>query len=134
MIYFDWTCLASNCNGGLTGGLVGGLFCNGVLFASGLFRVEHYFDFVKRSLKASWVPIYNTIPSIIFNSDILVFTTITGSVMGVAFYSAAKTISYLILNADSISNALYAKILSGGSQEYLKENLYRFSNKFCNSM
>ena len=58
-------------------------------------------------------------------SDVIVFSAITGSVSGVAYYTAARTIGFLVNHTRSFSNALYPKLLETGKQDFLGENLIK---------
>ncbi len=81
---------------------------------------------VKNWLSRSWLPIYPGVSSVIFHLDVILFSVITKSVVGIAYYSAAITISALVTNAGLISQALYPKLIGGGKKEHLQENLTRF--------
>ena len=81
--------------------------------------------FVKRWLKLFWVPTYRNIPPLISMSDVIVFSTITGSVSGVAYYAAARTIGFLVAHIGSFSQALYPKLLESEKHEFLGENLIK---------
>jgi hypothetical protein len=59
-------------------------------------------------------------------TDVVIFSTITGSVVGVAYFTAARTIGYLVDHTRSIAQAMYPKLLESGKQEYLQENLMLF--------
>jgi O-antigen/teichoic acid export membrane protein len=82
--------------------------------------------FVKKWLKLSWLPLYPGFASLIYTLDVLVFTVIVGSVEGLAFWAVAIAISSLVIHSGSFSRALYPKLLQGGKQEHLEENLIRF--------
>lgn len=94
-----------------------------LFFARTKIRAKFKVGFIKKCLKSFWIPTYRDIPPLLFTSDIVVFTLVTGSVTGIAFYVAARTISYIVMNVNSFSSALYPKFLAGGKQEYLKDNL-----------
>lgn len=84
------------------------------------------FKFLKIWIKRSWLPLYPGIASLVFSLDLLVFTLITGSVIGLAYYSAAVAISSLVAQSGSISQAIYPKLLQGGKKDHLQENLIQF--------
>ena len=87
---------------------------------------EHFnLSFVRNCIRKFWLPTYRDLPPLLFTSDVVIFSIITASVIGVAYYSAARTIAYLVMHIDSFSSALYPKFLAGGKQEYLQENLNR---------
>ena len=85
--------------------------------------------FQKKSLvkwiKMFWLPTYRTLPSSLAMSDVTVFTIITGSVVGVAYYTAAKTIGMLVNHVRAFSIGLYPKLLESEKQEFLQENLIK---------
>lgn len=78
---------------------------------------------LKKWIKLSWLPLYRKAPGLIYLSDAVIFSIITGSVTGIAYYTAARTVGMLVSNTRSISNAVYPKLLSGGKQEHFQENL-----------
>jgi hypothetical protein len=55
--------------------------------------------------------------------DIIVFTLITGSVIGLAFWAAARAITTLVASSGTISKAMYAKLIQGDRTEILQENI-----------
>lgn len=79
----------------------------------------------KKWLRLSWLPIYRKAPSMIFFTDTIIFSIITGSLVGVALFTAAKTIGIVVSNTRSFSNAVYPKLLSGGKEKYFHENFIR---------
>ena len=87
---------------------------------------EFNFEYEKKWFKLFWVPTYRKLPSILLLTDVVIFSTITGSVVGVAYFTAARTIGYLVDHTRSIAQAMYPKLLESGKQEYLQENLMLF--------
>lgn len=83
-------------------------------------------EYIKKWIRLFWVPSYRNIPSLISMSDVIVFSTITGSVAGVAYYTAARTIGFLVNHTRSFSDALYPKLLESGKHDFLGENLIKF--------
>ena len=77
-------------------------------------------------LKLFWIPTYRQLPNTILLTDVVIFSAITGSVIGVAYFTAARTIGYLVDHTRSIAQAMYPKLLEGGKQEFLQENLMLF--------
>jgi len=82
--------------------------------------------FVKKWLKLFWIPTFRNIPSLLSMSDVIVFSLITGSVSGVAYYTAAKTVGFLVNHTRAFSEALYPKLLESEEKEYLGKNLEKF--------
>ena len=87
---------------------------------------EFNLEYVKKWFKLFWVPTYRKLPSTIMLTDVVIFSAITGSVVGVAYFTAARTIGYLVDHTRSIAQAMYPKLLESGKQEYLQENLMLF--------
>ena len=79
--------------------------------------------YLKKWIKLSWVPLYPGIASMIYVLDVTLFAVITGSVEGLAFWSAAVAVAALALHSKAISNAIYPKLLEGGKMDYLRKNL-----------
>lgn len=77
---------------------------------------------LKRWLKLGWLPSYIKFPSLVV-LDVLVFSLVTGSVFGLAYWIAAITVATLVRHTNEISKAIYPKLLSGGKKEYLQENI-----------
>jgi len=82
--------------------------------------------YIKKWLKLFWVPIYRGIPSLISMSDVVVFSIMTGSVVGVAYYTAARTIGFLVHHSRAIGTGVYPKLLEGGHEKILRDNLVQF--------
>lgn len=80
-------------------------------------------EFLKKWLRLFWFPVYPGIAIIIASMDVAIFSLITGSVEGLAFWSAAMAISLLITNSRAISMAVYPKLLGEEKSEYLQENI-----------
>jgi len=82
-------------------------------------------QFIKKWIKLFWVPTYRTVPSILSLSDIVLFSVITGSVSGVAYYTAARTIGFLVNHTRAFSEAVYPKLLQSEKTEFVQENLIK---------
>lgn len=76
-------------------------------------------------IKLSWLPTYQNIPPMLFLSDFMIFSVITGSVTGAATFGASKAVGRIVMHTRAFSKSIYPKLLSGGKQEYLQENLIR---------
>jgi len=87
----------------------------------GKFKKEN----LKKWVKFFWLPLYPNISQIISVSDIAVFSIITGSVYGLAYWSAAMTVSRIVNHSTKIGKGVYPKLLQGGKKEYFQENLTR---------
>jgi len=82
-------------------------------------------QYAQKWLKLFWVPTFRNIPSLLSMSDVIVYSAITGSVSGVAYYSAARTIGFLVNHTRAFSEALYPKLLQTGKKEFLSDNLIK---------
>ena len=78
---------------------------------------------IKKWLKLSWIPIYPGIAILVAGFDISIFTIITGSVIGLAFWTAAMVLPATISHTGLISRAVYAKLLEEKTKEFMSENL-----------
>lgn len=81
-------------------------------------------EYLIKWLKLSWVPIYLKFTTLIV-FDVLIFTVMVGSVVGIAYWSVSMAISNIASNTNQLSKAVYPKLLGGGKKEYLQENLVR---------
>jgi len=89
----------------------------------GKFRIEY----VKKWIKLFWIPIYPNLSNMINNLDVIIFTVLTGSVGGVAYWAASRAIARIVHNSVKINKAVYPKLLGGGRKEYLQDNIVRIT-------
>ena len=84
-----------------------------ILFFYAKEKITDQFDkkILKKWLKFSWLPIYPGIAILVAGFDISIFTIITGSVVGLAFWTAALVLPSMISHTGLISRAIYAKLL-----------------------
>jgi len=84
-----------------------------ILFFYAKEKIANQFDkkILKKWLKFSWLPIYPGIAILVAGFDISIFTIITGSVIGLAFWTAAMVLPAMISHTALISRAIYAKLL-----------------------
>ena len=73
-------------------------------------------------VQQAWMPLYNRIPGVLSTLDIILYTAITGSVIGAAYYAAALVTAKMVSRTSRISQALYPKLLAKGSQDHIAEN------------
>ncbi|MEX0764817.1 MAG: hypothetical protein WEB28_02020 [Nitrosopumilaceae archaeon] len=85
-------------------------------------KVSFEKSFLYKWVKLSWLPIYGNIQNMILYLDVITFTVITGSVVGLAFYSSSIAVASIVNYSSLIYYALYSKLLEGGKKEYLQEN------------
>ena len=96
-----------------------------ILFYYAKEKITNQFNktILKKWLKFSWVPIYPGIAILVAGFDISIFTIITGSVIGLAFWTAAMVFPAMISHTGLISRAIYAKLLEEKTKEFMSENL-----------
>jgi len=80
-------------------------------------------EFIKKWIKLSWISLYPGIYALFRSLDLLVFSLLTGSVIGLAFYGAAWSVSAIVAQSSLISSAVYPKLLAGGKTDYLQDNI-----------
>lgn len=79
--------------------------------------------YIKNWLKLFWLPIHPEISNVVQRLDIVIFTIVSGSILGLAFWSASIAITMLTAQAASISTSVYPKLLQEDNKEYVKTNL-----------
>ena len=84
--------------------------------------VPRDFSYLRGWIKQGWMPIYGKIPTVLHAMDIIVYTIIVGSVIGVAYYAAALVVSRIVRHAIQISHGLYPKLLTKGSKDHISDN------------
>lgn len=94
-------------------------------FAKPKLEGKFHFKFLKKWMKTSWLPLYSYLTNSIWSIDVVVYSLITGSVIGVAYYSASLAISGILKHSGLISQALYPKLLAKGNFQYIQDNLSR---------
>ena len=121
--YFQW-----GLEGAIIASVVAYLASIIILFSYAKEKLKSEFKkkYVLKWKKLFWVPLYRTAPSLISMSDVIVFSVITGSVVGVAYYTAARTIGFLVTHSRAIGSGVYPKLLEGGHERILQNNLIQF--------
>jgi len=79
--------------------------------------------FIRKWLKLSWIPVYPALGGMIFFLDIAIFSLITESVVGIAFWTASMVIATAMSNSTLISRAVYSKLLQGNTTHFVGDNL-----------
>jgi O-antigen/teichoic acid export membrane protein len=80
---------------------------------------------IKFWLKMSWLTVYQSSYGFIYKLDVLVFSVMTGSLVGLAYWGAAATVSNLVVHSRNISQGLYPKLLATSKNEIAEENFKR---------
>ncbi|MDE1828984.1 MAG: hypothetical protein KGI25_01545 [Thaumarchaeota archaeon] len=83
-------------------------------------------EFLEKWLRLSWLQVYQTIGNIIPSFDVTIFSVLTGSVIGLAFWSAAGVMTNFVKNSSPLILVANSKLLQGGNSEYLRETLTQF--------
>ena len=94
-------------------------------FAQPKLKDKFSIQIFRRWIKLSWIPLYGNIGSFIWSLDIVLFSIITGSLVGVAYYGVSIAISSVIAHAGMISQAIYPKLLAEQKSEFIQENFSR---------
>lgn len=94
-----------------------------IFYAREKINVRFDICFLKKWFKLFWIPMYGNIQNFILYLDVIFFTLITGSVLGIAYYSVSLSVVAIVNHSSSISFALYSKLLESGKKEYLQQNL-----------
>jgi len=82
-------------------------------------------QFVKFWLKLSWIPLYANGSGLVFSLDVLVFSLLTNSLIGLAFWGVTNAVANLVAHSGQISQALYPKLLATQKKEFAEKNLER---------
>ncbi len=77
---------------------------------------------LRRWLKLSWLPLFERSRQVLKTLDIVIFTVLTGSVIGVAYYAVSLAIANIVGHSSAITQGLSPKILATGSHEHIREN------------
>jgi O-antigen/teichoic acid export membrane protein len=84
-------------------------------------KTKFQLDLLKNWIKMSWLTIYSAGPNSLRNFDLALYTIVTSSVIGIAFYSVSFTIGKIISHSEKISQGLYPKLLSGGEYSHISQ-------------
>jgi len=84
---------------------------------------EFHKKYLKKWLKLFWLPTYPNISQLLNTIDVTVFTIVTGSVTGLAYWGVARAVGRIVNHSTKIGKAVYPKLLGGGKKEYFQENL-----------
>ncbi|MBS3923061.1 MAG: hypothetical protein KGZ37_07960 [Nitrosarchaeum sp.] len=80
-------------------------------------RTKISFDFPRKWIKLSWIPLFSSLGYFLLTIDISIFSILTGSVIGLAFWGVAIAVSKVGESSSYVTRAIYAKILQGKSEE-----------------
>jgi len=80
---------------------------------------------IKFWLKMSWLSLYGSSYGLIWKFDVLVFSLLTTSLVGLAYWGVAAAVTNIVAYSGKISQALYPKLIATGKIEIAVENLKR---------
>ena len=88
-------------------------------------KLNNKFSFqqLKRWIKLSWIPLFGHLQNYLQLADIALYSLITGSVIGIAFYNAAFAIGTIVSQSGSLTQALYPKLLANKTFDGMAKNL-----------
>ena len=94
-------------------------------FAKSKLRNKFDLQTLKRWFKMAWIPLYGALPRYILSLDVVLYSVIVGSVIGIAFYQAGMSIAGIVTQSGLITQALYPKLLAEKNYRKITENLTR---------
>jgi len=80
-------------------------------------------EIIKFWLRLSWIPLYSSGSGFVLTLDVLVYSLLTNSLVGLAFWAVGSAVANIISHSGQISQALYPKLLATGKKEFAEENL-----------
>ena len=101
-----------------------------LLFYYAIPKLKDKFNYqtLKYWIKTAWIPLFSIIPNYLVALDIVIYSVITGSVIGIAFYNVSYSIAAIVQHSGTISQALYPKLLAeknfGGIKKILNQISY----------
>lgn len=121
LVYF----LDMGISGAIIATLIAYLARIGVQAYFGKSRIKGKFEIgiLKRWFRLFWIPLYSRVAGYVWLLDVVLYSVITGSVVGVAYYAASLAIANIVAHSGMISQALYPKLLAKGSHEYASKTL-----------
>jgi len=94
-----------------------------VFFALPKLKISFNFYIFRQWSKLSWIPIFAKLQNYIQLLDIVLYSIIINSVIGIAYYNAAFTVSHIVTHASAISQALFPKLLANKDYDGIVNNL-----------
>jgi len=91
-------------------------------FAKSKLHKKFSITVLRRWFKLFWIPLYSNISHLIWILDVVLYASIIGSTVGVAYYAASLAITALITHSGLVSQALYPKLISEKKHEHVKDN------------
>ena len=103
-------------------GLVGGI-CIGLFYARKKLKSGFKIEYLKKWIKVSWITLYPFVNVMLQRTDVVIFSIITGSVVGLAYFGAGQVIAGLVVIAATFSGSIYAKLLGTKNKDNFKYDL-----------
>jgi len=92
-------------------------------YARSKLKGKYSYQKLKWWIKLSWISLFRWIPNYLQTIDVALYSLITGSVIGIAYYHAAFAIAAIVGHSGFLSQALYPKLLADKSFDGIKKNL-----------
>jgi len=86
-------------------------------------KTNFQITYLKKWIKLFWIPLYPSVYNILAESTILIYTVLTGSIIGVAYWVASIVLVSVIAPAGLISRAVYPKLLNENTKDFFRDNL-----------
>lgn len=83
-------------------------------------KEKFQWDLFKKWLKLSWLPLFNGNTDRLVNLDATIYSTIVGSVSGLAYIGASKALANIISMTTYLSSGLYPKLIASKKGEYIE--------------
>lgn len=80
------------------------------------------FYVLSRWIRTSWLPLFHNLPGYIQLLDVVLYSVITGSILGVAYHHAAYAVAKMVRHSGMISQALYPKLLADKKFSEVEKN------------
>ena len=80
-------------------------------------------EYIVKWIKFSWLTLYPALGGVILFLDVAIFSIITESVIGLAFWTASLAITTIIVSSGVMSVAIYSKLLQGMEKAFLPNSL-----------
>lgn len=92
-------------------------------FAREKLKGKFNFQKFKWWIRFSWIPLFGHLPNYLQTIDVAIYSLITGSVIGIAYYHVAYAIAAIVGHSGVISQALYPKLLANKTFEGITKNI-----------
>lgn len=102
------------------GSLISNIFL--MIILKPIISIKFKKQYVKKWIQLSWIVIFPKFSGFLTNLDVAIFTLMTGSPLGIAYWTASKSVSGLISHSSKINKAIYPKLLGNGKEEIFNSN------------